>query len=73
MDLSIKGASCFQKLLCMEQPVQMAVHGEVGELPLDDPCKPNQGTHIEEANGTEALLAPKNFESSLTEHSGCDA
>lgn len=54
-----------QNPLCVQQTIEVFVHRESGELPLDDPGKPNQRTHIEELDGTEALLPLQNLEAGV--------
>ena len=52
----------FQKLLGLQKPVKMGIHGETGVLPLDDPGEPDEGTHIIKPDGGESFLAPEEGE-----------
>ena len=56
MDAAFDAASVIQQALGAQERIGAAVDGEAGEFPFDDPCKPHERAHVEEADGTEALL-----------------
>ena len=61
-----------QYFFCLQEAVQATVHREARKLPLDNPSKPHQCTHIIEPDRPEALPSIQNFKISLGESIHCD-
>ena len=73
MGLSVNGAIGFQNLLGFQKIFKMGVNGEVRKLPLNDPGEPDQGPHMEKADGAVAFFSPQNRKSGIPKLLGCDA
>ena len=67
VDPSLNASIPLQNSLGVHQAIQIGIHREAGELPLDDPGEPDQRTHIEEPDGPEALLGLQDFEPGVPE------
>ena len=73
MDRSIDGALFFQFSLGIQQVLQMGIHAEPRELPLDDSGKPNQSTHIKKPDRAECFLTPQDGKACILKLSDCYA
>ena len=67
MDLARNNALSIQKHLCLQEPIQAAIHREIRKLPLDDSREPHQRAHIIKPDRPEALLPIQNLKTSLGE------
>ena len=53
--------------MCLQETIQAAIHGEVRELPFNNPGEPYQCAHIVEPDRPEALLSFQNLKTGLGE------
>ena len=67
VDATFNHTRLVQQFLRLQKPVEVAIHRESRELPLDDSREPHQRAHIIKPDWPETLPSIQNFKTSLGE------